>query len=50
MVDHMGWRLLFAKRVTRWAVQKNFILRHGNALNLTSLGREMARQVMLTGK
>ena len=26
MVDHMGWRLLFAKRVTRWAVQKNFIL------------------------
>jgi manganese/zinc/iron transport system permease protein len=50
MVDHMGWSLLFAKRVTGWAVRNDFILRQGDFLKLTSLGRETARQVMVTGQ
>ncbi|RAP33654.1 zinc ABC transporter permease, partial [Candidatus Marinamargulisbacteria bacterium SCGC AAA071-K20] len=48
MIDHMGWKPLFAKRVTRWAVQRSYILRDEDFLKLTSLGRAMARQVMVT--
>ena len=46
MIIHMSWPEKFAKKVARYAVQKNYITRSGNKLNLTSFGRELARQTL----
>lgn len=50
MIEHMGWTPSFANKVSRWAVQQNYIIRQKDYLKLTSLGREMAKQVMITEK
>lgn len=46
MVIHMNWPEKFAKKVAKYAVQKNYILRTGNDLKLTNFGRELARQTL----
>ena len=46
MVIHMNWPEKFAKKVAKYAVQKNYILRTGNDLKLTNFGRELAKQTL----
>lgn len=43
MIRHMEWDIRFARLITKHAVQKDYIQRQGNKLNLTPLGREVAR-------
>ena len=48
MVHHMQWSHAFAKKVTQYGVQKQMIIRKGDHLYLTNLGRELARQSLQT--
>lgn len=48
MVDHMGWAHGFAKQVAKFGVQQKLIVRNGDFLALSSLGRETARSVMVS--
>ncbi len=47
MIHHMGWSTYFAHQVTRQSVHRGYVSRFGNHLQLTSLGREVARAVMV---
>ncbi len=47
MVDHMDWTVSFSNRITRYCVRMNYVIRKGDHLYLTNLGREMARQALL---
>lgn len=49
MVNHMGWTEIFAKKVARRAVQERYITRRKDLLRLTDYGRELAKQVMVSG-
>ncbi|RAP30274.1 zinc ABC transporter permease [Candidatus Marinamargulisbacteria bacterium SCGC AG-414-C22] len=44
MICHMGWEERFSLRIATYCVRKNYIQRQGNALYLTGLGREIARE------
>ncbi len=44
---HLGWDLIFAQRVARWAVVNNLVSQTDGSLRLTSLGRETAKKVMV---
>ena len=46
MIHHMGWSRNLAGRAIRHGVSRNYIQREKNQLQLTPLGREMARRVM----
>lgn len=48
MVDHMGWGVGFARQVAKFGVQEKLIIRRGDFLALSSLGRETARSVMVS--
>jgi manganese/zinc/iron transport system permease protein len=47
MSAHMRWNERFARRAVRWAVTHDLVTRTNGRLQLTSLGRETARQVMV---
>lgn len=46
MIDHMGWTEPFVKQVIRYNLSHKAILRNGDSLYLTDLGRELARSAM----
>ncbi len=48
MVQHMGWSVSFAEKVARFGVQKQLIIRQGDMLSLTNLGRESAKATMVS--
>ena len=46
MIDHMGWTEPFVKQVVRHGLHQKAIIRKGDGLFLTDLGRELARSAM----
>ncbi|RAP34357.1 zinc ABC transporter permease [Candidatus Marinamargulisbacteria bacterium SCGC AG-439-L15] len=47
MVNHMGWTLKFANLIVQKGVQNRYLMRQGEALFLTPLGRERAKYTMV---
>ena len=47
MLTHMQWDTVFANKVLRYAVQKQWIIRDQDQLRLTPLGREVVRSIMV---
>ena len=46
MIFHMDWSHSFAHNVAAYCVQKRYISRKGDFLELTGLGRELAKQYL----
>ena len=47
MINHMGWSETFSKNITTYAVNKGYITREKKILNLTPLGREKAKDLIV---
>ena len=46
MINHMGWNANFANKVTRFSLLEGYITREGALLQLTPLGREVAKAAL----
>lgn len=46
LIDHIGWSKAFASQITSQAINNATIIRNGDQLNLTPLGRELGKDAM----